>query len=148
MKTFVVDASVAAKWFLPSSGETFIGEAEELLKSYVAGELRLLVPDLFWAELANIFWKAVRQGRWTRAAAENAMHTARNRTIPTIPALKLLEDAFDIALTFDRSVYDCLYVSLAVVSKCELVTADERLANALAAHLPVKWLASFKMNRL
>ena len=29
---------------------------------------------------------------------------------------------------------------LAITSKSQLVTADERLANALAAHLPVKWL--------
>ena len=144
MKTVVVDASVAAKWFLPRAGETFTTEAEELLNSYVAGELRVLVPDLFWPELANIFWKAVRQGRWTRAAAESAFVAILNRTIPTIPVLTLLEDAFDIALTLDRSVYDCVYVSLAVASKCHLVTADERLANALAAHLPVKWLASFK----
>ena len=144
MKTVVVDASVAAKWFLPRAGETFTTEAEELLNSYVIGELRILVPDLFWAELANIFWKAVRQGRWTRTAAETALLAILNRTIPTIPALTLLEDAFDIALTFDRSVYDCVYVSLAVASKCDLVTADERLANALATHLPVKWLASFK----
>jgi hypothetical protein len=27
--------------------------------------------------------------------------------------------------------------------KHDLVTADERLANALAAHLPVKWLGYF-----
>jgi predicted nucleic acid-binding protein len=148
VKTVVVDASVAAKWFLPPPGETLTTEAEELLQSYVAGELRLLVPDLFWAELANIFWKAVRQGRWTRAAAETAILMLLDRTIPTTPVLALLEDAFAIALTFDRSVYDCLYVSLAIVSKCELVTADERLANALAAHLPVKWLASFQMNRI
>lgn len=144
MKTVVVDASVAAKWFLPRTGETLTSEAEEVLQSYTAGELRLLVPDLFWAELANIFRKAVRQGRWARAAAETAFVTVRSRSIPTIPTRTLLEDAFAIALTFDRSVYDCLYVSLATVSKCELVTADERLANTLAAHLPVKWLGSFK----
>ena len=39
-----------------------------------------------------------------------------------------------------RSVYDCLYVALAVQSKAEWITVDERLANALAARLPVKWL--------
>jgi predicted nucleic acid-binding protein len=31
---------------------------------------------------------------------------------------------------------------LAIQSKTELITADERLANALAAHLPVKWLGA------
>jgi len=39
-------------------------------------------------------------------------------------------------------VYDALYVALALDSKSQLVTADARLANALAAHLPVKWLGS------
>jgi predicted nucleic acid-binding protein len=32
---------------------------------------------------------------------------------------------------------------LAIQRKTELITADERLANALAAHLPVKWLGAF-----
>jgi predicted nucleic acid-binding protein len=30
-----------------------------------------------------------------------------------------------------------------VQSGAELITADERLANALAARFPVKWLGSF-----
>jgi predicted nucleic acid-binding protein len=29
-----------------------------------------------------------------------------------------------------------------VQSKCDLITADERLANALAARFPVKWLGA------
>ncbi len=45
-------------------------------------------------------------------------------------------------MTFDRTVYDSLYVALAVDSKAELVTVDEKLANALAARLPVKWLGA------
>jgi predicted nucleic acid-binding protein len=31
---------------------------------------------------------------------------------------------------------------LAIQSKSQLITADERLANALAAYLPVKWLGA------
>jgi predicted nucleic acid-binding protein len=33
-------------------------------------------------------------------------------------------------------------VAPAIETKCELLTADEKLANALAAHLPVKWLGA------
>jgi predicted nucleic acid-binding protein len=113
-----------------------------LLKSYVAGELRFVVPDLFWAELGNILWKVVRQGRLQAGSAEGALHAMRNRNFPTISSHTLLEEAFAIATAFDRTVYDALYVALAMVSKSQLVTADERLANALAAHLPVKWLGS------
>jgi len=54
----------------------------------------------------------------------------------------LLDRAFDIATAFERTVYDCLYVALAVQSHAQLVTADERLANSLAACFPVKWLGA------
>jgi predicted nucleic acid-binding protein len=56
--------------------------------------------------------------------------------------LALLEAAFAIANAFQRTVYDSLYVALAISSKAQLLTADERLARALAATLPVKWLGS------
>ncbi len=140
MSRFVVDASVAAKWFLPAAGETLTDEALELLRRYTNGQIRLIVPDLFWAEFANILWKAVRQGRWTKSAADAAIAAMMDRNLPTVPSLTLLEKAFVLATTFDRSVYDSLYVALAINSKAQLVTADERLARALAAHLPVKWL--------
>jgi predicted nucleic acid-binding protein len=139
---FVIDASVAAKWFLPPARETFVDEALELLRRYTKGEIRFLVPDLFWAEFGNILWKAVRQGRWTRGAAESAMAAMLARNLPTVPSRALLEEAFTIATAFDRSVYDGLYVALAVDSTAPLVTADERLAHALAAHFPVKWLGA------
>ncbi|MGO8816618.1 MAG: type II toxin-antitoxin system VapC family toxin [Terriglobia bacterium] len=142
MSLFVVDASVAAKWFLPPSGEPLADEALRLLDGYAQGRLRFAVPDLFWAECANILWKAVRQGRWTRSAAEEAVLALQARSFPTTPSFELLDDAFSIATTFDRTVYDSMYVALAVRLKADLVTADERLANALAAHMPVKWLGS------
>jgi len=140
--TYVIDASVAAKWILPASGETLTREALALLKGYVAGELRFVVPDLFWAELAHILWKAVRQKRLRATSAESALHAVRDRRFPTVSSHTLLVEAFSIATAFDRAIYDALYVALAVTSKSQLVTADERLANALAAHLPVKWLGS------
>ena len=142
MSVFVLDASVAAKWFLPAEGETLTDEALDLLYRYTTGQIRLIVPDLFWAEFANILWKAVRQGRWTKDAADTAITAMKDRNLPTVPSLALLEAAFAIANTFQRTVYDSLYVALAVISKAQLLTADERLAHALAATLPVKWLGS------
>ena len=42
----------------------------------------------------------------------------------------------------ERSVYDCLYIALAIRYDAEMITADERLANSVAARLPVKWLGA------
>jgi hypothetical protein len=50
----VLDANVAAKWFLPPAHETLAEEAFGLLEQYVRGRTRLLVPDLVWPELGNI----------------------------------------------------------------------------------------------
>jgi predicted nucleic acid-binding protein len=142
VNTLVVDASVAAKWFLPSVNETLVDEAVQLLTDYAEDKVRFIVPDIFWAEFGNILWKAVRQGRWLRNAAENAVSSLREQRLPTTPSKDLLTEALNIALTFDRTVYDSLYVALAWTRGSELITADERLANALAAHMPVKWLGA------
>ncbi len=142
MKTCVLDASVAAKWFLPATGEPLAQEALQLLGRYARGEMRFLVPDLFWPEFANILWKAARQGRCSEKTALAALASLKTLELPTVAARSLAEDALRMAVTFDRTVYDCVYVALAVKSNAPLVTADERLAAALAAHFPVKLLGA------
>jgi predicted nucleic acid-binding protein len=145
LKSCVLDASIAAKWLLPRAGEPLAAEALELLDAYRSGELRFLVPDLFWAELGNVIWKSVRLGRLSKSAARIAMESLVPLPFPTFPAQALLESAFRIASTFDRSVYDCLYVALAVTSGVPLITADEKLASALGTHLPVMWLGAAQL---
>ncbi len=143
MRSFVLDASVAAKWMLPAKGELLRAEAFRLLDAYEAAELNLAVPDIFWPECGNVLWKAARQGRLPRTDAESAIQVLLDRNIVTIPSAELLPEALAIAFNFGRSVYDSLYVSLAAHTKNELITADEKLANAMAAHFPIKWLGAF-----
>lgn len=143
MNTLVVDASIAAKWVLPPRGETLVPEALRLLDRYVQGQAKFLVPDLFWAEFGNVLWRAVRERRLTSAIAIQAVNVMRNRGFPSVPSERLLPEAVQVAISTGRTVYDCLYVALAVASKAEFVTADEKLANALAARLPVKWLGAY-----
>jgi predicted nucleic acid-binding protein len=139
---FVLDASVAAKWALPQSGEKFTGEALRLLGRFGKGEIEFIVPDLFWAELGNVLWKAVRIGRSSAANAQSAMIEMRQRELVTVSSESLVEQALSIAITFDRTIYDSIYVALAAATSRELLTGDEKLANALAAHFPIKFLGS------
>jgi predicted nucleic acid-binding protein len=142
VKCFVVDASVAVKWCLPSLREELAAEAEELLASSRRDEVRFLVPDLFWVELANAVWKAVRRAEISGDNAAAAIAFVRDLGIATIPSVDLVPEALNLAVTCGRTVYDSLYVALAMQSKIELITADERLANAVAARFPVKWLGA------
>jgi predicted nucleic acid-binding protein len=45
----------------------------------------------------------------------------------------LVAAAFDLADRVGRTVYDCVYLALAVRLGGQMVTADERLANSLIA---------------
>ena len=142
MKAWVLDASIAAKWFLPPAQETLMDEALALRDDYAKGRVRFVAPDLFWPECGNVLWKAVRLGRIAPDAAEAAVTLLEDANITAIPTKSLLKDSFAMAVTLGRSVYDCTYVAVAVTTNIPLLTADERLANALAARFPVHWLGA------
>jgi len=140
--TFVVDASVALKWCLPGEAEDLIFEAKELLDSFARQEVDFIVPGLFWVEIGNALWKLCRRNRLSRTSAASALTMLNTLEIPTIASPRLVPHALELASQYDRTVYDSLYVALAIESSIELITADERLANAVAAYLPVKWLGT------
>ena len=64
-----------------------------------------------------------------------------NRDFPTLPGFGGWR--LEIAVDFDRTFYDSTYVALAVATGTELITADERLVNALGSRFPVRWLGVF-----
>lgn len=138
---FVIDASVAAKWFLPD--EPFSSLALELLRSATSGATDFVVPDLFFSECGNILWKAQRRHRLSAEEAQAAIQIIRDLKTLIVPASGLLDSTLQISRNFDCTFYDSLYIAVAVRQKTHLVTADEKLANATAAYLPVKWLGAF-----
>ncbi len=121
----VVDASVAVKWYVPEDGSR---EAAELL----TGRRPLLAPDLLVPEVGNILWKKVRRGALPIADAESMLHLFVSGLPLTLHSASLLiGTALTIAIGFQRTVYDALYLALAESEDCQVVTADQRLVNAL-----------------
>jgi predicted nucleic acid-binding protein len=134
----VVDASVAAKWLVV---EALSAEALALLES---GN-ELVAPELFWAEVGNILWKKARAGDLTDTEAIKRFDSLRSMQIRTVPNSLVGREAVELALATGRTVYDAVYLAIAVREGCRFVTADERLVNALAgtphrAH--VVWLGA------
>ena len=125
MKKVVIDASVVVKLF-------FEEEHSKAAEQCVARADELLAPDLIWAETANVIWKRQRRGDLT---ADAALDLARHvLALPVVihPSADLVPDALDLAMRLERTVYDCLYLALAVRTTSVLVTGDLRLVNALA----------------
>jgi predicted nucleic acid-binding protein len=142
LKRIVLDASVAAKWLLPPPHEPLRDEALQIARGYNEGQYEIFIPDVFWAEIANFLWKAARSSRCTPAEARTALEIIFDYSFQSTSSISLLPGAFDIATLYDRPVYDCLYVALAQKIGGELITADEKLANALETHYPVKLLGA------
>jgi predicted nucleic acid-binding protein len=124
MKTMVVDASVAAKWFFPE-------EHSEAALRLLSGRRRLIAPDLLVAEFGNLTWKRVRRRELTQEDAALLILDFLRLPLMFISSGPLLPSALEIALDTGRTVYDCLYLALAHHQDAVLITADERFANAL-----------------
>ena len=119
----VVDASVAVKWFVP---EVDAGHAARLLD----GDLELLAPELVLAESANAVWKKVRRGELTEDEGRQVVAAIREAPFAITPATEFISPAYEIAIRYRRTIYDALYVALAVAHDGVLVTGDARLAAA------------------
>jgi predicted nucleic acid-binding protein len=139
---FVVDASVGAKWATPELIEPLADRANEFLRQYVRGSIRILVPDLFWLEIGSVLWKAVRRGIITPDLAQHGISAMAARGFPTLPTKPVIREALKIAVDYGRTAYDCAYVALAVATGSQLLTADERFVNALGSRFPVRWLGA------
>jgi predicted nucleic acid-binding protein len=124
-KTLVVDASVAVKWFLPEP------DAEPAV-AMLRGSHRLIAPDLLWIEVASVLWKVARRGSLSADEAQRMIADAAAFPVEIVESVSLLPDALRIATAADRTVYDSLYVALAARDSAVMVTADNRLVNALA----------------
>lgn len=124
MKPWVVDASVVVKWFVPEihtdAAVTLIEEADDLL-----------APDLMLAETGNILWKKIRLGEITQSEGREILHAITQCPIQIHPSEPLLETAYEIACAIDRTFYDSLYLSLAIVQKGVIVTADKKFFNVV-----------------
>jgi predicted nucleic acid-binding protein len=123
--TVVVDASVVIKWFLP---EIHSEAAQRLLRQ----SSQYFAPDLLYAEIGNVVWKKVRRGELTEKQGTLLIEDLSRIAIESVPTRTMIADAYAVALASRRTVYDALYITLAVRLNANLITADERLWNALA----------------
>jgi predicted nucleic acid-binding protein len=141
MDRLIIDSSVAIKWFLP---EPFSSEACRILDAYKTGSLTMMAPDLINAEFGNIVWKKhVFQGL-AEPDAQTVIEEFGKLAFVLTSTASLLNDAYRLAVTHKRTVYDCLYIALSLRENCQFVTADEKLVNATSSSIStIKWLPNW-----
>ena len=128
---YVVDASVAVKWFIKER-EDDREAAFALRRRHIEGQSRMIVPELFLLEVPNAI-----------KASKRATEDELSKVITTLHDLDLqierhswdvLRKANAIAWAYNLTWYDGVYVALAEVLGYPLVTADEALMRKMRGH--------------
>lgn len=105
--SFVVDCSIAARWFLPDEATPYTDAVFDLLNEQDA-----IVPTLFVSEFSNVFLKLVRQKKLAPALASEAIHKFSALGLEIDRNTPDPERIFNLANQYGLSAYDATYLEL------------------------------------
>ena len=139
MTTFVLDCSLAMAWVFPDEAtET----TDRLLDALTDG--RAFVPALWPVEVANVLLVATRRRRIAETDWPRIRRNLDALPIRIDPAStsRIWDEVLELAHAHHLSVYDSMYLELAIRMQLPLATLDGALAAAgRAAGLEVPTLA-------
>lgn len=124
MTRYVVDASVAAKWYFPEESSSL---ALALLLEAKHKRVLLSAPDLVIYELGGVVLKKLRAGLVTRQDADLLLARFPRSPLALTPASDIAEVTLAVAEIAGISFYDAAYLATAQRAGCSLVTADQGL---------------------
>lgn len=130
MTQLVVDTSVVVKWFI---AEVNSAEALRIYSKFQTGEMTLLAPDLIHAEVGNVIWRKQMFEGMTPSDAQIILADFQSVRIKLTSDANLLDEAYQLAVTHQCTVYDAMFLALSMREGCQFVTADEKLASKIGA---------------
>jgi predicted nucleic acid-binding protein len=123
----IADASVIAKWLFRETGYE---PSERLMKAWADGRITLHAPEILAAEVASSIWKRVAREKMSEPDAQHLYRWFQKYCPILVPLSSLTEPAFELAVRHRQTIYDCLYIALAMETRTAFLTADEKLCRA------------------
>lgn len=120
----VVDTNVIAYFLLGT--DRFVNESRD----FVAALEEAWAPTVWEAELANVLWMATRHKVLTLDEAARRLTLADGLGVHTVPNRTLWQGALVRAHQTNTTVYDTLFVELAIRERLPLATFDAALLKA------------------
>jgi predicted nucleic acid-binding protein len=124
----VVDTNLCIKQFITDPLTT---KVNQLLDFLAESSTEFFVPDLFYIESANVFWKYVRANLYTLEQAEADLLDLQTLRLQVTSTQSLMAEAVRIGVNYSVTAYDACYVALSDRVKAPLLTLDERLVSSL-----------------
>lgn len=124
----VIDASVGIKRFIP---DPLTSKVNQLFAHLAIPKTEFFIPDLFYIEIANTFWKYVRAGLYTATDVRADLAVLKTFPLLVVSMAELMEEAVNIAIAYGISTYDASYVALSHRVSSPFLTLDRKLVNIL-----------------
>lgn len=119
---FVVDASVAIKWFVPEIHA-------EVVRRLLREGITLLAPDLIWAEVANALWRKWREKELPAEAVEGILNDFRRYPLRICSGESPYDVAWPAVQGSGRTFYDAVQDTPWCRHVCGLKTCPPRMTH-------------------
>ena len=138
MHRYVIDASVAVKWFCEEPGRE---AALEISRNAKLGNIGVYAPNLLMYEVGNVLWKG------KKFNAEELQRALLSLSETNMKFFDLERDTIETAAlftaTYDITFYDASYAALAYKFGIPLISENPKDHNKVK-EIEVRSLASFK----
>jgi len=128
---FVLDCSVTMAWCFDDEASDY---ADAVLRKLETEDV--LVPTLWHLEVLNVLLVAERRGRITTQQRHDFLQLLSQlvNLDTDLPTTSISDTAvLELALQFNLSIYDAVYLALAITQKVPLATQDKKLKAAAQA---------------
>jgi predicted nucleic acid-binding protein len=122
MKKIVLDCSVVVPWFFPEDNNKY---SFSVLESIKGGECSGIAPELLLAEFASVAFKKVARGLCSLDYSKDQFREFVRMPIRYYSISDSIQQAYLLATGENISVYDGLYLCLALGLGIEIATADK-----------------------
>lgn len=136
MRQYVIDASVAVKWFCEESGRE---DALEISRRAKLGDITLYAPDLLLYEVGNVLWKGK---KFNAEEIQRALLALRKTNVEFFSLEgNIIEFAALFTCKYNITFYDASYAALAYALGIPLISENPK-DHGKIKEIKVKNLAS------
>ncbi len=123
--SFVLDNSVVCGWLLDSQASAYSDAVAQRLQTG-----RAIAPPLLPLEYTNVLRTACKRQKIIGAQAQEMLAMLAGLPIDIDTTLPNPAQLLDLALRYDLTSYDAVYLDLALRRHLPIATQDQELANA------------------
>lgn len=128
MKTIVVDTSALVRLYVPDG--PIPDGLEEAVESAWRAEAVLLAPELALAEVGQVLHKKAGLRLLSADEVDEILSAVLDLPIDLVGHRELLQKAIEYARSYELTVYDALFLTLAGAHQAQLISADDELMAA------------------